>query len=220
LSFLVLSCAGLKPPEKVEPGVPAPARPLTKPQSDLSVDEQQKRSLDAFSRVLDVSEQPDRAVALDQKTQLYYEIIDLYPDAPLAQESYWRLVEVYLREYDPPRKAEAEAMFKELKARYPQSPMLGPIEGSIARFYHTYGFWNDLLALEKPYVEEYVRTGQLSSPTALFLYSEAKMNLKDLKEAYKGFKIVVSLFPDSSEARVAKERLERIQSIVDSQEGL
>ncbi|MFN3739327.1 MAG: tetratricopeptide repeat protein [Thermodesulfovibrionales bacterium] len=80
----------------------------------------------------------------------------------------------------------------------------------MVRFYYTQKLWDRLLNIEIPYIKEYVKTGELRTPVHLFYYSEAKYGLGDYKEAEKGFRTIITLFPQSSEASIAKKRLEEI----------
>ena len=44
----------------------------------------------------------------------------------------------------------------------------------------------------------------------MFYYSEAKFRLNDLKEAFRGYEVIVNYFPDSVMARTAKKRMAEI----------
>lgn len=210
LTLLFVSCAATQPSVGREDKPTPPTRPVSKATVQLTIEEQQKQSLDLFNKILELSQENDRSTVLDKMSEIYFQIIDQYPDAPLAQESYWRLVEIYLKDYRPPRKEEALLLYQELKNRYPDSPLKDPVQSSISRFFYTNQMWNDLIAFERPYVEEFIKSGKLANPTHLFLFSEAKLNLKDVKEAYKGYKIVLKFFPQSSEAKIAQERMKTI----------
>jgi tetratricopeptide (TPR) repeat protein len=54
----------------------------------------------------------------------YLRIIDEYPDTEQAQESYWRLSNLYLQAYDPPHRAEVIALLERYPATYPGSDYL------------------------------------------------------------------------------------------------
>ena len=54
----------------------------------------------------------------------YLRIIDEYPDTEQAEESYWRLSNLYLQAYDPPHRAEAVALLERYLATYPDSDYL------------------------------------------------------------------------------------------------
>lgn len=178
----------------------------------LSREEQEKKALEAFNKILELTETGSREEILPRLENAYLDIINNYPEAPLAQESYWRLIIIYTRDYNPPKTEEAEKIFKEFIQTYPDSPFKKDIEDTMVRFYYNQRAWERLIALEIPYIKEYIKTGELRTPVHLFYYSEAKYGLGDYKEAEKGFRTIITLFPQSSEAMVAKKRLEEISS--------
>ncbi len=198
LTVLVFACAPqVKREETVKP-IP------------LSREEQEKKALEAFNKILELTETGSREEILPRLENAYIDIIKLYPEAPLAQESYWRLIVIYTRDYAPPKVEEAEAAYKNFINSYPDSPFKKEIEDTMVRFYYTQKLWDKLLNIEIPYIKEYIKTGELRTPAHLFYYSEAKYGLGDYKEAEKGFRTIITLFPTSSEASVAKKRLEEI----------
>ncbi|MCX7793899.1 MAG: hypothetical protein N2257_05790 [Thermodesulfovibrionales bacterium] len=176
----------------------------------LSKEEQERMALEAFNKILELTESGSREKILPKLERAYLEIINNYPQAPLAQESYWRLIIIYTRDYKPPKSEEAEKLYDKFIRLYPDSPFRKDIEDTIVRFYYNQQEWERLLALQIPYIKEYIKTGELKTPVHLFYYSEAKLGLGDIKEAEKGFRTIITLFPNSSEAMVAKKRLEEI----------
>jgi tetratricopeptide (TPR) repeat protein len=182
-------------------------KPLPQP---LSKEEQEKRALEAFNAILEITEKGPRHEILPELEKAYLEIINNYPEAPLAQESYLRLLLIYTKEFVPPKTEEAEKLYREFQMRYPDSPFKKEIENTMVRFYYNHKLWDRLLTSQIPYIKEYIKTGELKTPVHLFYYSEAKFGLGDLKEAEKGFRTIITLFPQSSEAVVSKKRLEDI----------
>ncbi|MFN3739328.1 MAG: hypothetical protein ACK4TF_01480 [Thermodesulfovibrionales bacterium] len=75
-------------------------------------EEQEKKALEAFNKILELTETGSREEILPRLENAYLDIIKNYPVAPLAQESYWRLIVIYTREYNPPKTEEAEAAYK------------------------------------------------------------------------------------------------------------
>jgi tetratricopeptide (TPR) repeat protein len=177
----------------------------------LSPSEQDAKALEAFKRILTLTEEASREAILPQIEIAYLEIIREYPDSSIAQESYWRLVLIYVDESIPPRYDEAERLYNEFIKKYPESQMRSMIEDTLSKNYYNNGEWDRLLRLYIPPVKEYIKTGKLDRPHSLFMYSEAKFNLGDLIEAEKGYKIVIALFPNSAEAVTSKSRLEEIK---------
>jgi outer membrane protein assembly factor BamD (BamD/ComL family) len=164
-----------------------------------------------FQQVFDILQSSDRKAAVPKMETLYREIIDYYPKAALAQEAYWRLVLIYLRDYDPPAFEKAEATYRDFVEKYPGSQFEREIEGDISDTYYRGGKWESLLKFYAPAVSQYIEKGTLASPRDMFMYAEAKMNLGDTVEAAKGYKIVIARFPDSRESSVAKRRLESME---------
>lgn len=198
LTILVFACAPqVKREEAVKP-IPLPR------------EEQEKKALEAFNNILELTETGSREEILPRLEKAYIDIIKNYPEAPLAQESYWRLIVIYTRDYNPPKIEEAEAAYRDFINSFPDSPFRKEIEDTMVRFYYTQKLWEKLLNIQIPYIKEYIKTGELKTPVHLFYYSEAKYGLGDYKEAEKGFRTIVTLFPGSSEASVAKKRLEEI----------
>jgi tetratricopeptide (TPR) repeat protein len=149
---------------------------------------------------------------LPQLEESYKDLIARYPDAYLARESYWRLILMNLEDYYPPRIEKAEQYYEEFLEKYPGSKMKTILEDAMARFFYKRRLWENLISICSSHVSEYIETGDLRIPMFMFFYSEAKLNLDDLKEAEKGYKIVIRYSPDSTEARLSKKRLDEIKS--------
>ncbi len=201
LSLVLSSCATQPPKHEVEAPRPAPV---------LSQKEQDSRALVIFEQVAEVFAGDDRKAALPKAEALYLKIINEYPDAALGQECYWRLILIYLRDYTPPQFEKAEAHYTAFVKKYAQSPLRREIEDSVAKAYYVNGKWDKLLAFYTPAVRRYIETGKLDRPHDIYYYAEAKMNLGDLVEAEKGYKIVISLFPKFREGILAAQRLEQL----------
>jgi len=214
--FLILalaSCAG-----GGKPAVKGQKRPLpslvTGKKATLPLDEQKRLAFDVFNEILTVSQGEDRFANLDRMTSLYLKIVNEYPDAPLAQESFLRLVSMFLRDYDPPREDEALALYEYFLKRYPGSPLKNAVENTVSRYYYGTSQWKKLKDFVSPHIRRFVETGDLKTPVHLFFFTEAKFHLGDYREAYKGYRIIQKRFPGSSDARVAASRLAVIREMV------
>ncbi|GBD99000.1 hypothetical protein BMS3Abin07_01031 [bacterium BMS3Abin07] len=209
----LLSCAGMKPPRKPDEKNNVP--PLIQEKKvTLPLEEQTKKSLELFNEILNISQERDRRANPDRMAELYARIINDYPGAPLAQESYMRLIGLYLRDYVPPRQREAMDLYRDYRKRYPESPLRNAVEDIISRFYYDKGEWVELKAFVSPYIKKFIETGELKTPVHLFYYSEAKFNLNDLRESYKGYEIIISKFPRTRSAGISEERLKEIRKKV------
>jgi TolA-binding protein len=177
----------------------------------LSAEEQDKRALVLFQQIFDIMQSSDRKDAVPEMETLYREIIEKYTKAVLSQESYWRLVLIYLNDYDPPAFDKAEAAYADFIAKHPESQFRREIENDISNAYYRTGKWERLMKFCTPTVRQYIEKGRIERPRDMFMYAEAKKNLGDTAEAVKGYKIVIALFPKSREGLMAKQRLETIE---------
>ena len=158
--------------------------------------EEETKSLDLFTQILDLLESTeDRQSVLQQMEELYEEIITEYPNAPLAQESYWKLITIYVENYSPPKYGEAESRYHEFLEKYPKSFFKGFIEDTLGNSYYKHAEWDKLLKLSTPTYQEYVEKGKQPMASLLFMYAEANNNLGNFIEAEKGYKIVIEMFP-------------------------
>jgi len=181
-----------------------------KEEAKLSKEEQQKRAIEIFYNIFELSRAKERAANLEQMIALYYRIINQYPDVPLAQESYWRLIEMFFKDFNPPQKDKALSLYNEYRGRYPDSPLRNAVEGTITRSLYLNGYWNELLVFTSPSGEEFKDPQKLKSPLTMFYYSEAKFRLNDFKEAFRGYEVILKYFPDSRMAGTAKKRMAEI----------
>lgn len=181
------------------------------PVPQLTAEEQDKMARAVFSSISDLLAESDRETSLPKIEALYQEIIDKYPRSALSQESYWRLVMIYLHDYNPPLLSRAEELYRNFETKYPASPFIREIRNALSNSYYKYKEWSRLLRLHSPEVKKYIETGKLSNPHDMFRYSEAKYGLGDIEEAVKGYNITISLFPSSKEASLSKIKLEEIK---------
>lgn len=209
VSFLFLfSCAAVQT-EKEEIAKPSVAT------EDVSAyTEQELKSIEKFNEILIVSSSSkDRKDVLPQMEKLYKEIISDYPDAPLAQESYWRMIEIYVKEYSPPRFEQAETLYSSFISKYPESPLAGIVSSSLAIGLYRHKEWERLLKLSNPVFQTYVESGTSRLPLMIFMYAEANFQLGNFENAENGFRLVIEKFPQLNENKRAKERLNYIRQI-------
>ncbi|GBE06830.1 hypothetical protein BMS3Abin10_02487 [bacterium BMS3Abin10] len=199
--ILLSSCAAAPVEKRAEP-----------PEKALPVSEQESRALESFTDILEISgSSRDRQAVLPEMEKIYMEIIDYYPDAALAQESYLKLVEIYLREYSPPSYAKAEGLYKQFRGKYPGSVLRGFIEETIAKSYYLNAEWGRLLNLTAPIFKQYISNSLQRRPALIYMYSEANFNLGRLKDAEDGYRLMMKLFPGMSGNVNARARLEEIR---------
>jgi len=173
--------------------------------------EEEAKSLNVFSEILELIESSgDRKSVLPQVEDLYMKIIKEHHDTPLAQESYWRLIAVYVDDYSPPAYEKAEPLYREFMKKYPDSPFRGFIEETLGKSYYKNAHWAKLLDVCGPAFKEYTEEGKRPKPSLMFMYAEANFNLGSFAEAEKGYRTFLEAFPKVIGSMKAKKRLEEI----------
>jgi hypothetical protein len=222
LIFLIFAAITIIPSVMVLAGGPASDRGVVKSQESLppipargkgefSKEEQIRLSSKEFIKIYELTQEKDRSANLEKIISKYYLIINQYPDAPLAEESYWHLIQLMLDDFKPPRKDKAVELFDTFAANYPDSPFKNIIADTLMRFYYRNQFWDDLLKMTAPYINETNTTAALKMPVPIFFYAEAAFHLADLQEATRGYDLIINSFPDTRMARIAKERMRDIR---------
>ncbi len=180
----------------------------------LTPAEQDTKALEAFENILSLSQATeDRKTVLPQMEKIYAEIINKYPDASLAQESYWRLIAIYADDYSPADYTRAENLYYEFIGKYPNSPLKSIAEETLGTSYYKDEKWDKLLSICKPAVQEYFNNKTRPRPALIFMFSEANFNLGNYSEALKGYKIVIDLFPRLNESIKSKARLQVLEKL-------
>ncbi|OGW28529.1 MAG: hypothetical protein A2X59_08635 [Nitrospirae bacterium GWC2_42_7] len=178
---------------------------------ELSAEMQTQKAMEVFEKILNLTENSPRSEVLPKLETEYLRIIKEYPNASLVPESYWRLVLIYLNDYDPPVTEKAEALYGDFIKKFPDSTLRSLLEEALSKNYVLALKWEKLLRLYTPVIKQFIEKGKKPKAYELFMYSEAKLNLGDLKEAEKGYKIIIDQFIDTPEARESKKRLEMIK---------
>ncbi len=139
------------------------------------------------------------------------EIISKYPQTGLAQESYWKLINIYLVDYSPPHYIRAHSLYSEFLGRYPRSPIRGLIEWTLVKRYYNDARWDDLIKVCAPAFETNANEGKKLRPALIFICAEAHFHLGNFVEAEKGYVNMIELFPDLRESEKSKARLEEMR---------
>jgi tetratricopeptide (TPR) repeat protein len=212
LSFFVIGCAPA--PEIVQPERPTEVPPPQKPKEKVVPTAREQESLEIFTEILDIIESSeDRQSVLPQVEELYDRIIREYPDTPLAQESYWKLITIYMEDYSPPDFEKAETRYTEFIKKYPNSILRGMVEDTLGKGYYKNAKWEELLRLCTPVYKDYIEKGKHPRASLIFMYSEANYNLGNLEEAEKGYRIVAELFPKLIVGKKSKAMLEKMKKV-------
>jgi TolA-binding protein len=206
------SCAATpdKGTEKVKPQ--ETEQPPEEAQKGPAHTEEEEKSLEVFAEILALVESTnDRKSVLPKIEALYEKIIREYPDAPLAQESYFKLITIYLEDYSPPEYDKAEMMYEEFLDKYPQSFFKGFIEDTLGNSYYKNGDWDRLLKFTSPAYQEYHDKGKQPRASMLFMYSEANYRLGNMKKAEEGYQLVAALYPKLIVGIKSKKMLEKME---------
>lgn len=199
LVFLFSSCA--TSPVKTEEGGA----------KETSLTKSEAKSLEVFNEILALPSSSDNMGAvLKEKERLYKKIITSYPETPLAQESYWRLIASYVNDYSPPAYNKAELLYAEFFKKHPNSAFKDFADEELGKSYYANTEWGRLLSLTSPVFINYVKTGKRPVPLMVYLYAEANFNLGNYKDAEEGFSEALKLFPKLSNAEKIKSRLDEI----------
>jgi tetratricopeptide (TPR) repeat protein len=201
ITFLISSCAT----------APVEEKPPEKPK--LSIEEQEEKSLESYNEILEMTANVRRSTILPQLKEQYLKLIEEYPDAYFAEESYLRLIIMSFEDSAPPNIEEAEKYYREYLEKYPDPRLNAVINDTMARNYYKYGHWERLANFLTPHIERYVNTGELPKPFYLFIYCESLFNLGEYVEAKKGSLTLIRLFPDSYEAKLSKNKINKIDNI-------
>lgn len=173
--------------------------------------EHETKSLELFAEVLDlVRSTDDRQSVLPEIEKRYSKIIREYPDAPLAQESYLKLITIYVKDYSSPLYEKADTLYNEFMGKYPDSPVRGYVEETLGNSYYQNAEWDKLLRLCAQSYNNYIETGKHPRPSLIFFYSEANYNLGNFTEAEKGYRITADLFPKLGEGQKAQAMLQKM----------
>ncbi len=203
IGLLAMVFGGCAPKEKRPPQVP-----------QATVEEQQKKAMKVFQKVLEISEQKGPTPeALQEKIALLRQMPERYPDAPISQEAYWHIINIYLKQFYPPKVEEAERTYREFLRRYPNSPIKAAIESTFNLFYFQHRMWDKLERMHRHRIKQFIETGRIDSPFYFYMYSLAKMNLGELDEAEKGFKWIILKYPTTQAAKDAKRQLKKLKKL-------
>ncbi len=126
LLLFITACG--KQPVPVGP-TPVPDKPAA---VNLSPDEQQKMALKIFTEILNITQQISKKEGFSEIEKRYSAIINNYPRARVARESYIRLIQLYITNRSPENISKAEKLFQRFAATYPGDPMEEKIRRKLA----------------------------------------------------------------------------------------
>ena len=211
--FIIFSCSCAFTPKKAVTERTEGIKPFAEIKISPTPTAEEIKSLEVFTDVLELIElTDDKKSVLPKIEELYENIIRDYPEAPLAQESYWKLITIYVEDYFPPAYDKAEIKYNDFIEKYPQSHIKGYIDDTLSNSYYKNAYWNGLLKLTSPVYHTYLEKETQPRASMMFMYAEANFNLGNIEEAGKGYKLVSELFPKLIVGIKSKQLLEKIGS--------
>lgn len=202
--FLLTSCVTLdtelgpapKPDAATEEtSVPRKATKSGVDTRTLPEKEQNEQAFVSFKGMLDVPEGLDRAATTQHFIDAYEGIVRDYPLSGLAQEGSWKIVRMYLRDFDPPKLAEAEEAYRRFARKYPDSFLLDDALTELLRYYGNREQWNQVVIYTAPLVRQKMIE---APPMILVYYGEGNYHLGRTDEAILAFSLAVKRTPPSS----------------------
>lgn len=193
---------------KTTPPSPEPTAPAATPP-----EQQEQLAQDTFLAMLEVTGVKSRAEAVPELEAGYRKIIYEYPKSSLNEQAYFLYLRFLLKDNDPPREDEAEAIYQEYFKAYPDARLTSAMNETLARFYFAFERWEKLARFTTPFMKKFKETGKLRGPMYLYLYSEAKFHLGLVGEAEIGYTLLADRFPGTLEGNVAAKRIEMIEEM-------
>lgn len=171
----------------------------------LSPEEQEKLAAELFQRMLDTPEDQHETFV-----ELYKQVMDKCPDTEKAEISYWKLANLYLYGFDPPRFAEIVTLLETFLAKYPTSDGVGQVRQRLVSAYEQTGKWCEAAAMyaeivPSPLPDE--ADDQLMAITSLYAGDLKKCGKTE--DALTWYREIVRVggTRDTLEVRAAKEEL-------------
>lgn len=124
------------------PGPDASALGESAPPPALSLDQQQALAARLFDEIVDT----DR-YEFEKIEQLYLRVIRECPESDQAEESYFRLSNLYRMGYDPPKYEHLRLLLEEFLQRHPDSEGAPEMRERLLRAYENSGRWEAVVAL-------------------------------------------------------------------------
>lgn len=199
VAIALSSCASPLKREGAEPssGASRSTESTTTPAASgkLTVEQQNEKAFEIFQQMYEMSGSLSPEELRTMRIEQYNKMISNYPEAGLAQEAHWKLVRIYVREFDPPAIEKAERVYEDFSTRYPDSVLIPEVQNELIRFYVKKKMWESLLRFTAPIVK-----ARTEKPVAmpLYYYGEASYQLDRKEEAKVAFEMAVKDIPKQS----------------------
>jgi len=104
------------------------------PAEKLSQEKQETLALEIFQKLAKTPQEDYEAF-----NRLYHEVIQQCPDTERAEMAYWRLSNLFILAYSPPRRKEAAQLLEQFLDRYPQSKGVPTVKQRLVALYEETG---------------------------------------------------------------------------------
>lgn len=147
--------------------------------------------------------------------KLHRQVIEKCPDTQKAQESIWRLSNLYLLSYDTPKYKEIIHLLETLISRYPNSPLIPDAKKRLLVSYKETGEIKKVVEMHEQAFT--ANTGMLEDPESAALiieYAEALAKIGDTVKACEYYNKVIG-FGDNIEdwmVDIAKDAISQLES--------
>lgn len=155
----------------------------------LTIEEQEKLARELYAKIAKTDEWE-----LETFIKLHRQVIDQCPDAKLAQESLWRLSNLYLITVDPPDHQKIIELMEQIITKYPDSPLIPDAKNRLLIAYEQTGNFKKAVAI---YEDMLARDPSLSErdeyADVLLGYAKALAESGDKEKARKNYQEVIDL---------------------------
>ncbi len=206
--FLIMTACATAPKEAPQalPDVSAPSDSM---KQDHVRPEEEIKSFEIFKEIFSITRSArDRQSILPEIEALYKQIIRKYPETPLAQESHWRLINIYVNDYSPPDYEKAEKVYHDFLKNNNDSPLKGVVADTLGKSYVKHAEWERLLAISTPSYRDYIEKKMKPDAALMFMYAESNYKLGNMKQAKVAYAIVSDLFPGLRVGKKSKSMID------------
>lgn len=163
--------------------------PDQKKDTKLSLEEQEKLAKELYGTMAKTDKWET-----DTFIKLYNQVIEQCPDTKWAQESLWRLSNLYLLANDPPEYQKITELMEKLVSRYPDSPLIPDAKNRLLIAYEETGNYKKALSLYEDLFEKNPEITKSDQYAALLLgYAKALSESGNKEKARAIYQKVIDL---------------------------
>ena len=186
----------------------------------LSLEEQEVRATELFNQIIETDN-----YEFDTIERLYLQVIEECPDTEKAEESYFRLSNLYRMGFDPPEYTKLRQLLEEFLVRYPDSEGRAEMQDRLLKAYENSGQWDKVVAIYDEIIPALSEEYQYYLVTHLD-YARALEGTGDSEKALNVYQKVAGLASGENAGkydmsdfwlRAANDRINTIQKIKQQQ---